>query len=154
MGYEISCFSDCGRKKGKKKSKIEQKQKPQKTKNTIFLRLVDFCLFTGSAVRRLRYYSEGEESVGVSSLARGPLPDIVPVTHGHRERSLSAPDLESLQRQRVAAREVGRELRRISDEFLRSHEAMRGNPNGALVSRYGHAVFVPCTFRSRICINF
>ncbi|XP_076441623.1 uncharacterized protein LOC143280813 [Babylonia areolata] len=79
----------------------------------------------GSAVRRLRYYSEGEESVGVSTLIRGPLPDLVPVTQGHRERSLSAPDLESLQRQRMAAREVGRELRRISDEFVRNHEALR-----------------------------
>lgn len=100
-------------------------------------------------MRRLRYYSEGEESVGASALACGPLPDIVPVTHGHRERSLSAPDLEALQRQRVAAREVGRELRRISDEFVRSHEAMRGNPHGALVSRYAQSVFVALFFGSR-----
>ncbi|XP_070181746.1 uncharacterized protein [Littorina saxatilis] len=91
----------------------------------------------GSAVRRLRYYSEGEESVNVSSLTNGPLPDIVPVTHGHRERSLSAPDLEAMQRQRAIAQEVGRELRRISDDFVRRHEELREdpNPNGALVSR-------------------
>lgn len=89
----------------------------------------------GSAVRRLRYYSEGEETVGPSYLPHGPLPDLVPVSHVTRERSLSAPDLETLQRQRLAAREVGRELRRISDEFLLSFSNVRDNQDGALVSR-------------------
>lgn len=79
-------------------------------------------------VSRLRCYSEGEETVGVSALlsGAGPLPDLVPVPPGQRERSLSVPDMEHLQRQRRQAREVGRELRRISDEFMRSHEAARG----------------------------
>nr|KAG5693938.1 hypothetical protein BaRGS_008207 [Batillaria attramentaria] len=88
----------------------------------------------GSAVRRLRYYSEGEETVGQSSLPHGPLPDLVPVTHVTRERSLSAPDLETLQRQRLAAREVGRELRRISDEFLHTYNARADNRDGAVAA--------------------
>ena len=76
--------------------------------------------------------------MGVSALTPGPLPDLVPVSHAHRERSLSVPDLESLQRQRVTAREVGRELRRISDQFIRNHEVLRGaQGDGALVSLCG-----------------
>ncbi|KAK7479471.1 hypothetical protein BaRGS_00029287 [Batillaria attramentaria] len=94
---------------------------------------VSLCV-TGSAVRRLRYYSEGEETVGQSSLPHGPLPDLVPVTHVTRERSLSAPDLETLQRQRLAAREVGRELRRISDEFLHTYNARADNRDGAVAA--------------------
>lgn len=85
-------------------------------------------------VRRLRYYSEGEETVRLPIHSHEPLPDLVPVTFPTRERSLSASDLEGLQRQRLVEREVGQELRRISDEFLQAHIA-RGQP-GPLVSRY------------------
>lgn len=105
-------------------------------------------LFVGSAVRRLRYYSEGEETASVSVLTQGPLPDLVPITYSQfalRERSLSAPDLESQQRQRLTEREVGRELRRISDEFLRTHAFRHVRP-GALVSGYALRLFFLFSF--------
>lgn len=112
----------------------------------------------GSAVRRLRYYSEGEETVGPSYLPHGPLPDLVPVSHVTRERSLSAPDLETLQRQRLAAREVGRELRRISDEFLLSFSNVRDNQDGALAALHaelnGVAAFFLTGVRRFVYRNF
>ncbi|PVD25398.1 hypothetical protein C0Q70_13054 [Pomacea canaliculata] len=105
-------------------------------------------LFVGSAVRRLRYYSEGEETASVSVLTQGPLPDLVPITYSQfalRERSLSAPDLESQQRQRLTEREVGRELRRISDEFLRTHAFRHVRP-GALASIHAELNTVAALF--------
>ncbi|XP_025104018.1 uncharacterized protein LOC112570044 isoform X2 [Pomacea canaliculata] len=103
---------------------------------------------SGSAVRRLRYYSEGEETASVSVLTQGPLPDLVPITYSQfalRERSLSAPDLESQQRQRLTEREVGRELRRISDEFLRTHAFRHVRP-GALASIHAELNTVAALF--------
>jgi hypothetical protein len=51
--------------------------------------------------------------------------------------------MEHLQRQRRQAREVGRELRRISDEFMRSHEAARGG--GVVLGVRGRGTATPTT---------
>ncbi|KAJ8309444.1 hypothetical protein KUTeg_014318 [Tegillarca granosa] len=69
---------------------------------------------------RLRYYSEGEDTASVHQSLSSPLPDIVPI---HRDRSVSLPSVPSLQAQNEA--EVGRELRRISDEFHLSYVPRR-----------------------------
>lgn len=61
----------------------------------------------GTAYARLRYHSDGDDS---NSPTHGrDLPDIVPVP---RDRSISLPDVHHQQRL-----DVGRELRRIGDEF-------------------------------------
>ncbi|OWF38251.1 uncharacterized protein LOC110466510 [Mizuhopecten yessoensis] len=61
----------------------------------------------GTAYTRLRYHSDGD---GSDSPTHGrDLPDIVPVP---RDRSISLPDVHHQQRL-----DVGRELRRIGDEF-------------------------------------
>ncbi|XP_041351190.1 uncharacterized protein LOC121370143 [Gigantopelta aegis] len=61
--------------------------------------------------QRLRCYSEGEDYPDEQEQS-GPLPDII---CNIRDRSVSLPDVQALRRQREV--EVGRELRRISDEF-------------------------------------
>ncbi|KAL8600475.1 hypothetical protein ACOMHN_044940 [Nucella lapillus] len=123
----------------------------------------------GSALRRLRSYSEGEEET-VAAFVQGPLPDLVPIMpttpppHHHaffRERAHTCPDMEALQRQREAARAVGRELRRISDEFVRGHEARQAErqpPNWALAVLHAElndvVVFVVRGVRSLLHTDF
>lgn len=60
------------------------------------------------SLARNRHNSAGDHNPSTSS----PLPDIIPVS---RDRSVSLPDVPSLRQQQEQA--VGRELRRISDEF-------------------------------------
>ncbi|GFS00600.1 hypothetical protein ElyMa_004559600 [Elysia marginata] len=71
----------------------------------------------GTAADRLRHYSDGSPAWPGST---PPLPDIVPTCMA-RDRSASAPDL----RARAAGREVGRELRRLSDEFFNTLQQRR-----------------------------
>ncbi|XP_060081581.1 uncharacterized protein LOC132560895 [Ylistrum balloti] len=61
----------------------------------------------GTAYSRLRYHSDGDDSESPTHGRK--LPDIVLV---HRDRSISLPDVHHQQRL-----DVGRELRRIGDEF-------------------------------------
>ena len=69
-------------------------------------------LLLGTAANRLRSRSECEES-GIA----GQLPDLVPA---EPDRPHSLPDLVTLRQQ--YHREMGRELRRIGDEFNSSLE--------------------------------
>ncbi|KAK3592908.1 hypothetical protein CHS0354_011700 [Potamilus streckersoni] len=69
----------------------------------------------GGAFARLRHYSDGEKVTGTSP--PGPLPDVVPIS---RDRSISLPDVPSF-RHHQSELDVGRELRRISDEFHLSY---------------------------------
>ncbi|XP_022332203.2 uncharacterized protein LOC111129941 [Crassostrea virginica] len=64
------------------------------------------------SLTRNRHNSAGDQNPSTSS----PLPDIIPTS---RDRSVSLPDVPSLRQQQEQA--VGRELRRISDEF---HDAI------------------------------
>ncbi|XP_046366164.1 uncharacterized protein LOC124141987 [Haliotis rufescens] len=73
----------------------------------------------GPVHRRQRYYSEGEDPQEAES-DNAPLPDIVPTP---RDRSVSLPDVQALRQQREI--EMGRELRRISDEFNSTHGSRR-----------------------------
>ncbi|KAL3873270.1 hypothetical protein ACJMK2_036406 [Sinanodonta woodiana] len=66
-------------------------------------------------VERPRHYSDSEKVTGTSP--PGSLPDVVPIS---RDRSISLPDVPSFRR-RQSELEVGRELRRISDEFHSSY---------------------------------
>ncbi|ESO94346.1 hypothetical protein LOTGIDRAFT_161572 [Lottia gigantea] len=75
----------------------------------------------GTVLRRLRHSSDSDDFVnGQSSNAHGPLPDIIPHV---RDRSVSLPDMQALRVQREL--EVGRELRRLSDEFNTSYSRGR-----------------------------
>ena len=74
-----------------------------------------FILFSGNVVTRLRFQSESEEDG-----SEGPLPDVIPF---QRDRSVSLPDVPALRR--PSEQEVGRELRRISDEFHSSFHRVR-----------------------------
>ncbi|WAR20208.1 hypothetical protein MAR_002046 [Mya arenaria] len=69
----------------------------------------------GHPVLRLRMGSDCER--------RSPLPDVVPST-ALRDRSASLPDVGSLRR-REHEKQVGRELRRISDDFHTLHSRRR-----------------------------
>lgn len=73
------------------------------------------------SLTRNRHNSAGEHNPSTSS----PLPDIIPAS---RDRSVSLPDVPSLRQQQEQA--VGRELRRISDEF---HYAFTTPPRRASV---------------------
>lgn len=70
-------------------------------------RFQPYRLARGNVVTRLRFQSESEEDG-----SEGPLPDVIPF---QRDRSVSLPDVPALRR--PSEQEVGRELRRISDEF-------------------------------------
>ena len=78
-----------------------------------------FYFTTGTVHQRLRCYSEGEDYPDEQEQS-GPLPDIV---CNIRDRSVSLPDVQVLRRQREV--EVGRELRRISDEFHSQYQRRR-----------------------------
>ena len=68
-------------------------------------------------VARLHFQSESDqEGAGCD----GPLPDVVPF---QRDRSVSMPEVPALRQ--PSEQEVGRELRRISDEFHSSFHRVR-----------------------------
>ncbi|KAK6182714.1 hypothetical protein SNE40_010336 [Patella caerulea] len=79
---------------------------------------------TGTAVSTLRHYSDSEDVRDLSH-PQGPLPDIIP--HLPRDRSISLPDMQTLRNQREL--EVGRELRRLSDEFNQNYSHRRRRSN-------------------------
>ena len=81
-----------------------------------------FSYFSGQAINRLHIRSDSEETD-----KRPPLPDIIPFP---RDRSVSLPDVPAFRRQ-----QVGKELRRISDEFFsesKSAKPQRVNINSKI----------------------
>ena len=72
----------------------------------------------GIQARRPRYYSEGEEREDNSLWSQtAPLPDLVPVDQGQRERSHSSLDNDLHMHYHGSERHVGRQLRHMSDEY-------------------------------------
>lgn len=85
----------------------------------------------GSGRARPRFQSDSEEDG-----SDGPLPDVVPY---QRDRSVSLPEVQALRLH--SEQQVGRELRRISDEFHSSFHRVR--PRRGILQ---HAASFPLNF--------
>lgn len=96
----------------KKKSVVIRQINNRHQKFYFFLH---FLFFIGTVHNRLRHNSD-------DYVPHEPLPDLVPMARG-RDRSISLPDVPALREAQET--EVGKELRRISDEFHFSYHTPR-----------------------------